>query len=104
MTDLANDVPVACTLGAAELETQGERWETLYAGAGTERTPTAAGLHVSFRRDPDVERELRELVAVEVECCKGADWRVETGSTEIVLEISSRGEGIPVIQSWFLGV
>ena len=101
MTDLMNDEPVACTLGASEHATQAERWKTLYAGAAIERVETDDGLRVSFRRDPAVERELRELVAVEVECCRWADWKVETGSTTVALEVSSSGEGIAVIHGWF---
>jgi len=102
MTGLMNDPPVACTLGASALATQAERWKTLYAGAGIERVPTDNGLRVSFRRDPAVERELRELVAVEVECCRWADWKVETGSAAVALEVTSTGEGIKVIHGWWL--
>jgi hypothetical protein len=104
MTNLTNDVPVACTLRPGELATQGARWKALFAGAGTERTATNDGLCVAFRRDPAVERELRELVAVEIECCKWADWRIDARPRELVLDISATGDGIPVIQSWFLGV
>ena len=103
MTELMNDAPVACTLSASALATQAERWKTLYAGAGIERVPTDNGLRVTFRSDPAVERELRELVAVEVECCRWADWRVETGSGAVTLEVSSTGEGIAVIHGWFVG-
>jgi hypothetical protein len=104
MTNPTNDVPVACTLGAAELATQAARWKALFAGAATERVVTGDGLRVAFRRDPAVERELRELVAVEIECCKWADWRIDARPRELVLDISATGDGIPVIQSWFLGV
>jgi MerR family transcriptional regulator, copper efflux regulator len=102
MTGLMDDPPVACTLGASEHATQAARWKALQAGAGIERVPTEDGLRVSFRRDPAVERELRELVAVEVECCRWADWRVETGSTAVALEVSSTGEGIAVIHGWLV--
>jgi hypothetical protein len=103
MTDLMNDAPVACTLGASEHAAQAARWKAVYAGAGIERVPTVDGVRVSFRRDPAVERELRELVAVEVRCCRWADWRVETDSAAVALEVSSSGKGIAVIQGWFLG-
>ena len=102
MTDLMNDAPVACTLGASEHATQSARWKALYAGAGIERVQTEDGLRVSFRRDPAVERELRELVAVEVECCRWAAWRIETDPAAIVLDVGSRGEGIAVIHGWLV--
>jgi hypothetical protein len=95
--------PVACTLGTGELGLQVERWTTLYAAAGTERAVTGDGLQLHFRRDPVVERELRDLVAVEVECCKWARWTVEASPDELILEVGSTGEGVALIQSWFVG-
>src|SRR5919204_5301008 len=102
LTSGAPQTPVACTLGSAELRAQAERWKALYAAAGTERTVTEDGLRVRFRRDPAAEHELRDLVAVETECCAWANWNVEAVAAELVLEISSSGHGIPVIHSWFL--
>jgi hypothetical protein len=62
------------------------------------RVLTDTGLRVHFRADPGVEQELRELVAVENVCCSWADWRVETNGNEVVLELSSTGDGIAVAQ------
>ena len=94
--------PVACALGVAELRTQGERWRHLYADAGLERVATGDGLQLHFRRDAPVERELRNLVAVDIECCPWAHWTIEAGPGVLTLETTSSGDGIPVIQSWFL--
>jgi len=94
--------PVACALGAADLKTQGERWRHLYAEAGLERVATNGGLQLRFKRDAPVERELRDLVAVEIECCPWANWMIEAGPGALTLEITSSGDGVPVIQSWFL--
>jgi hypothetical protein len=93
---------IACTLGPGQLATQAERWTKLYADAGTERLTTDDGLRVSFRPDPTFEKELRALVAVEVECCRWASWRVDAHADALILEIGSTGEGVPVIQSWLL--
>jgi hypothetical protein len=92
---------IACTLGSDELGRPVERWKVLYADAGIARAATDEGVRVRFRRDPRVERELRELVAVEVECCAWAAWTVEAGD-ELVLEIGSTGDGVAVIHGWFL--
>ena len=101
-TDEAPDAPVACTLGSTELGTQVERWRKLYAEAGADRTVTDDGLRVGFRREAAVERELRELAAVEVRCCAWAGWAVEERGSELVLSVTSTGDGISVIHSWFL--
>ena len=93
---------IACTLGPGQLATQVERWTKLYAEAGLERLTTDDGLRVSFRSDPTVEEELHALVAVESECCQWASWRIASHVDALVLEISSTGDGIPVIHSWLL--
>ena len=93
---------VACTLGPSELGTQIERWRKLYADAGTERVATDNGLRVRFRQGTPIERELRALVDVEIECCAWADWTVDEDATHLILDVSSSGDGIPVIQGWFL--
>lgn len=93
---------IACTLGSAALGRQVERWQALYAEAGIRRTEIDAGLRVSFRPDRAVEDELRALVAIEVECCGWADWTIAANPHELILEISSTGDGIPVIHRWVL--
>jgi len=59
-----------------------------------ERAETADGLRISFRPASGVEEELRELVAVENECCSWADWNVKTNAEQIVLDVRSTREGI----------
>jgi hypothetical protein len=102
LTSQAASRVVACTLGPGQIAAQAERWTKLYAEAGTERLMTDDGLRVSFRPNPTVEKELRALVAVEVECCRWASWRVDAHADALILEIGSTGDGIPVIQSWLL--
>jgi len=94
-------VPVACTLTAAGLAEQGGRWERLAARALTERAQTEHGLRLSFRPEPGAEEELRRLVAVENECCRWAEWTVQTRAGQIVLDVRSTGEGIAALHSMF---
>jgi hypothetical protein len=100
-TSGASQAPIACTLDSTELGTQVERWKTLYADAGTDRAVTDDGLRVRFRRDPAVERDLRDLVAVESACCAWADWTVSADGRHLVLAIRSTGDGASAIRSWF---
>ena len=97
-------VPVACTLTAAGLAEQGGRWERLAARALTERAQTEHGLRLSFRPEPGAEEELRRLVAVENECCRWAEWTVQTRAGQIVLDVRSTGEGIAALHSMFTGL
>jgi hypothetical protein len=93
--------PVACTLTAAGLAAQASRWERLAARAMAERTETANGLRMSFRREPGVEEELRLLVAVENECCAWADWTVAINADQIVLDVHSTEQGIATMHGMF---
>lgn len=92
--------PVACTLGSPMLGVQVKRWTKLYAAGGIKRIETEDGLRVSFARKPTVEKELRDLVAVEIECCRWADWRIESRAEDLTLSITSTGDGVDVIHTW----
>jgi len=97
-------VPVACTLTAAALAAQGDRWQRLAARALTERTETVRGLRLSFRPQPGAEEELRRLVAAENQCCPWAEWAVTTRAGLIVLDVRSSGDGIAALHSMFTGL
>jgi hypothetical protein len=97
----AEKTPVACSLTQAGLAVQASRWTRLADRAMTERTKTAHGLRMGFRPEPGAEQELRELVAVETECCPWATWTVETSPGQIVLDIRSAGEGIAALHDMF---
>jgi hypothetical protein len=94
-------VPVVCTLTSAGLAAQAGRWERLIAGAMTGCTQTSDGLRISFRPEPEVEEELRRLVAVETECCSWATWAVETNAGATVLDVRSAGPGIATLHGMF---
>lgn len=97
-------VPVACRLTPAGLAAQNARWEQLAARAMTERSATADGLRLSFRREPGVADELRRLAEVENQCCPWADWTVQTRTGHIVLDVRSAGEGVGALHGMFTGL
>jgi len=98
-------VPVACTLTPAGLAGRTGRWQRLAARAMTGRAQTADGLRLRFRPGPGVEEELRTLVALETECCPWADWVVETGAREVVLDVRAAGEeGVAALHGMFTGL
>ena len=96
---MTRSVPVACTLGVADLAAQRRRWEQLMARAQTGRAETADGLRLSFR--PEAEEELRALVAVEAGCCAWAAWTVEPAAGAVVLDVRSAAEGIATLHAMF---
>jgi hypothetical protein len=95
--------PVACSLDAGDLRTQEQRWAGLARAAGIDRAATVDGVTLTFRADPQVERELRELVAIENECCAWARWEVRAeGDRGFVMQASADGDGAATLRSMFL--
>lgn len=99
----AETPPIACTLTSADLAAQAGRWQRLGARAMTERAETDHGLRISFRAEPGVEAELRELTAVENECCSWAEWTVEAHAAQIVLGVRATGDGVAALHAMFGG-
>ena len=95
--------PVACTLTTTDLARQSERWTTLLARAGTARIETADGLRLEFTDDARVERDLRELVAVESDCCRWAKWSVAHERGALAMEVCSTGDGVAALHGMFAG-
>jgi hypothetical protein len=100
--DAQRTAPIACSLGTRDLGIQEHRWTELMRHAGTGRVATPEGVTLTFRSGPDVERELRELVAVENDCCSWTRWEVETdGDGALVMDARTTGDGVHVLQSMF---
>jgi hypothetical protein len=99
--------PIACSLDAGGLERQEQRWEALARRAGIDRAATDDGVALTFRADDDVEHALRELVAVENQCCSWARWELNAvvdgdGDTALVMRARASGDGVATLQSMFL--
>jgi hypothetical protein len=92
---------IACTLGQERLAGQADRWRRLGQAAGLGRAETADGLELSFRDEPAVERELRDLVAVERACCAWARWEVRRAGGTLVLHVSSTPDGAAALHAMF---
>lgn len=89
---------VACTLSRDEFAAQGERWGRVRAEAARECVEPD-GVRLTFRDVPWVEEELRALVAVENRCCAWARWEVRQQDGELMLHVTSTGEGISILHT-----
>jgi len=99
--DLERTAPIACTLDAGDLQRGQQRWVEIRRRAGIDRAATADGVTLTFRADEGVERELRQLVAVENECCGWARWEVRAKGAGLVMQARTTGDGVAVLQSMF---
>lgn len=96
-----NDLPIACTLGSAELPARRREWEELCAGALESIEQTADGVRLSFRPVGDAEGEIRRLAALEAQCCAFADWTVRRGPAGPVLEVTAGSDGVTAVHALF---
>jgi hypothetical protein len=92
---------IVCTLGAGDLAAQREHWGRLIAASALERTERPDGLRIRFRPDRGVADDLHALVATERECCAWARWSVTVAADQVVLDITSTGDGITALHSMF---
>jgi hypothetical protein len=98
-----DELPViACSLSAAELPERQARWRALMERALTGRAAVANGLCLSFRPEPGVEEELRELAEMERGCCGFASFEVRGTGDRVTLEVTSSGEGVAAVRELFL--
>jgi hypothetical protein len=94
--------PVACSLGQADLAQRGERWKALAAAALGDVSRTQSGVRLAFGDDPGVAGELRELAALERDCCAFATWSVRQAGGQVVLEVSGDSdEAAAAVRSMF---
>jgi hypothetical protein len=92
---------IACNLGVEKAATQAERWLWLGREAGLGRAESPDGLELRFRDEPAVERELRDLVAVENSCCAWARWELCRADGELVMRVTPTSEGAVALHAMF---
>ena len=92
---------VACSLAPVDLAGRREFWLRLSDRALVEKEPIAAGVRLRFRRLDGVEDELRDLAALERECCSFATWSLTSEDADLRLEVTAEGEGIAAVRALF---
>jgi len=95
---------VACSLTTADHKTQRERWLALGENFQVDRIETTDGVELRFQYDQAVENELRELIAVESDCCSWAAWDVTRVEGTLVMAARSKGTGITTLHGMFTNV
>ncbi len=91
----------ACSLDADQMPGRRRRWRAVADRALVDTIPTATGLRLMFRPELGVEEELRELAALESECCPFATLRVARGADFVMLEVGAPPDAIEATRSLF---
>jgi hypothetical protein len=96
---MATELPIACTLSAAEQDERCRAARGLAARWLLDWAETASG--ASLRFDAEAEGPLKELIAAESQCCAflGFDLRRRDGA--LSLEIEGPQEARPIVFELF---
>ena len=105
-SDSADDVPIACTLGAGEMATRLDEWTALLADRQdllqgvTARRGLDDGLRLEFGANTDVI-EIARLATAEHGCCRFFDFALVIDSRGIALEVHAPADAQPVVTALF---
>lgn len=84
-----NGLPIACTLPTlAAVKQQVENWHAFEAdyALGVDRTETRLTIHYAKVED-SIDR-LRDLVAIEEDCCAFVDWSIDDSHQDLRLVVT----------------
>ncbi len=90
---MSQDLPIACSLTAAELPTRLAEIEALGRDALVCRQ---ADGRLRFRGDERTRERLEAIVAAESQCCSFLDFELRRDGTELVLSIGAPAEAAGV--------
>jgi hypothetical protein len=101
MNDDGLELAIACSLQPAELGDRRAVWERLAERALRETRFAAEGVQLVYARSEETQRELEELARLEAQCCSFAEWRVTRRGDEILLDVTSAGDGVTAVRALF---
>ena len=99
MTISPSDTRIACSLEQTDLAGRRTAWRELARNALLETRQLDSGVRLVFAASAETERALRDLAALERECCGFAAWSVQRSGDELALEVTSSGEGIAAVRA-----
>ena len=95
------DIPIACTLDAREYAGRTAELAALAARALRRREPTPTGERLVFADTPEIERELRAVIAAEARCCAFLTMGLRGSDDGLVLDVDGPRDARPVIAALF---
>lgn len=101
MRSVGPGTAAACSLSQGDGSKRRERWLRLCDRALLEKAPTEGGVRLRFRALDGVANELRELAALERECCSFAIWSVRGDHANLILDVSAEGDAAGIVRALF---
>jgi hypothetical protein len=102
MEPVPDAAPTACSLTRDDLTDRQRRWQALADRSIIDVAPSEQGLRLRFRPESGVEAELRDLTALERDCCSFATWTVHAVGEAIVIDVNGdSAESVTAVQGMF---
>jgi hypothetical protein len=95
------DAPLACTLTPGQYADRTGELAGLAARTLRSREQTPAGERLVFADTPEIERELRAVIAAEASCCAFLTMDLQRIADGLVLDILGPPDARPVIAELF---
>ena len=95
------DLPVACSLTAAEQSERAAEFRELTRRALADRRREDGRVVLSFRARPGVAEQVEDLARRERECCPFLEISVERGEGLVALSIGARPDAAPVLDAFY---
>lgn len=94
---------IACSLKPDELADRRAVWDRLAQRALQSQHEIPGGVRLVYSAEEQVEATLRELVALEAECCGFALWELRRNEDRVLLSVTAPGQGAEAVRSMFSG-
>lgn len=91
----------ACSLTSEALGDRRQAWQRLADAALHTQRATTRGVELAYRSEEGVEGQLRELAALEAECCSFADWAVDRRGEDVLLTVTTAPESVAAVHDLF---
>ena len=96
-------LPVACTLGAADMRARQAELRALGEDGLVSNVMSGRTAVLRFRPDPDIRRRVEAAVAAESECCPFLDFELEHGEDATVLTVTAPDGAAETLAGFFSG-
>jgi len=91
---------LGCSLPGVDVSERETDWHALARRALVSTTRSADRAVFRFQKHPDVETELRRLIALERQCCALLGWDVVGEGSELALAITGSGDDAPMLDAF----
>lgn len=95
--------PLACSLEPGSMQDRLARWQALADRALRDSARTTGGAWQRYRSEPEVERELRQLVALEQRCCPFLSFELTRRAGGLELDVRGPAGAAAVLDAFATG-